>query len=146
MSREVLQIGFREIGGTRIVRLTGELDSYTRDRLDAISETWIQDAKRVVLNLDDLEYIDSAGLSALVWMWVQARDRGGELTISCGNPRIYRILEITGLLKLFTLESNAAAKTAVTSKLQKTVFAPTKGTAADVSGQLGTVHQPRRGS
>jgi anti-anti-sigma factor len=57
------------------------------------------------VNLDELEYIDSSGLSALVRIWMKASESGTQLVLSCGNPRIYRILEITGLLNLFKVVS-----------------------------------------
>lgn len=103
MNREVLHIGVSENDGTRILRLTGELDSYTSGRLAWITETWLKGAERLVVNLDGLEYIDSSGLSALVGIWVKARERGARLAICCGNPRIFRILEITGLVNLFNV-------------------------------------------
>ena len=108
MNREVFHIGLRETDGARVLRLSGELDSFTKDRLTAISDTWLRGVKRFVVNLDELQYIDSSGLSTLVWMWSEAKDRGAQMVISCRNPRIYRILEITGLLNLFTLETPAS--------------------------------------
>lgn len=104
MNREVLHIGVSENGGTRVLRLTGELDSYTSDRLTGISKTWIPGARKVIVNLDKLEHIDSSGLSALVGMWVKARDARARMVVSCQNPRIHRILEITGLLNLFNVD------------------------------------------
>ena len=108
MNREVFHIGLRETDGARVLRLSGELDSFTKDRLTAISDTWIRGVKRLVVNLDELQYIDSAGLSTLVWMWAEAKKNGTQMVISCANPRIYRIFEITGLLNLFTLEPPAS--------------------------------------
>ncbi len=101
MNKEVLHIGIRESGTTRVLKLTGELDSYTSDRLRSISETWIPGARKVVVNLDKLDYIDSSGLAALVGMWVRARDNGVELVLTCRNRRVNKIMEITGLSKLF---------------------------------------------
>ena len=103
MNGEVLQIGVSEIAGARVLRLTGDLDSYTSDRLSTISKAWISGAKKIIVNLDGLEYIDSSGLSALVGIWVRARESGVQMVVSCQNPRIHRVLEITGLLNLFTL-------------------------------------------
>jgi anti-anti-sigma factor len=104
MDTEVLHIGVSECGMTRMLRLTGELDSYTSGQLTSISQTWIPGARKVVINLDDLEYIDSAGLSSLVRMWLDAKNNGTQLVIHCRNPRIHRIFEITGLLKLFDVD------------------------------------------
>ncbi|HUV05286.1 MAG TPA: STAS domain-containing protein [Armatimonadota bacterium] len=103
MNREVLDIGVSEIAGARVLRLTGDLDSYTSDRLAAVSKTWVAGAKKIIVDLDALEYVDSAGLSALVGVWVRARESGAQMVVSCRNPRIHRVLEITGLLNLFTL-------------------------------------------
>lgn len=108
MNREVLHIGVSENGGARVLRLTGELDSYTSDRLTSISKTWIQGAKKVVVSLDGLEYVDSTGLTALVGMWVEVTGRGAQMILSCRNPRIHRVLEITGLLNLFDVDSAVA--------------------------------------
>jgi anti-anti-sigma regulatory factor len=72
-----------------------------------MSHKWIDGADRVILNLDDLKYIDSAGLSALIWIWMEAKGHDAELLVQCNNRRIHRVLEITGLLKLFTVESPA---------------------------------------
>jgi len=90
---------------TRVIRLTGELDTFSCQRLSRLSRSWLRGSRKVVVNLDALEYIDSSGLSSLVGMWVDAKDIGVQMIISCNNPRIHRILEITGLLKFFTLES-----------------------------------------
>lgn len=112
MNREDLHILISESAGTRVLRLTGELDAYTSGRLLEFTKTWIDGAKRLVVNLDELEYIDSSGLSALVRIWMAVRDNGAYLAISCQNPRIYRILEITGLLNLFNIiENNPESKT-----------------------------------
>ena len=102
MNEEVLHIEIRESGTTRVLKLTGELDSYTSDRLRSICETWMPGARKVVVNLDRLDYIDSSGLAALVGMWVRARDTGVELALTCRNRRINQIMEITGLSRLFT--------------------------------------------
>lgn len=103
MGSEVLQIGISEIGGTHVLRLTGELDSYTSPRLGAAAEKLFQTAKKVLVNLDALEFIDSSGLAALVGLWVDAKERGIPFLLSCRNPRVHRVLEITGLLNLFTI-------------------------------------------
>ena len=109
MNGEVLHIGMSETGGTWVLRLTGELDSYTSDRLTGIAKTWASGGKKIVIDLDGLEHIDSSGLAALVGMWVKARDSHTLMVILCHSPRIRRIMEITGLLNLFSF-AEAEAK------------------------------------
>jgi anti-sigma B factor antagonist len=103
MESDVLHIGVSEIGDTRVVRLVGDLDSYTSNRLRSISEKWIPGAKKVIVNLDGLEYIDSSGLSALVGVSEVARKNGVLMLLSCHNSRIYRVLELTGLVNFFSV-------------------------------------------
>lgn len=113
MNREVLHIGVKDKGTTRVLSLTGELDSFTSDRLKSISETWIPGSRRLIVNLDKLDYIDSSGLAALVRIWVMARENGVQMVLKCRNGRILRILEITGLSNLFVLDG--AKKRSATS-------------------------------
>jgi len=106
MEDEVLRIGITENGDTCVLRLSGELDSYTSDRLSGFPLTWTLNVRKIIVNLDGLEYIDSSGLTVLVGMWVKAMEHGIRLIISCRNPRINRIFEITGLLNLFRIDSS----------------------------------------
>lgn len=105
MNRELLRIGMSEFAGTKLIRLTGELDSYTSDRLSTIPETWSAGLRKIIVNLDGLESIDSTGLSALVGIWVKAMEVGAQMVLSCHKPRIHKILRITGLLNLFNINS-----------------------------------------
>ena len=131
MIKEVLQIAVSESGGARILRLTGDLDSYTSERLTNVARSWIRGAKKIVVNLDGLQYIDSSGLSSLVGIWVESKGHGALMTISCQNPRIYRVLEITGLLKLFCIDQSDP----VPAVPQKTIYrqAQVSPTAASLS-------------
>jgi stage II sporulation protein AA (anti-sigma F factor antagonist) len=106
MEDEVLRIGISESDNTCVLRLSGELDSYTSERLSSLPLTWTFGLKKIIVNLDGLEYIDSSGLTVLVGMWVKAMEHGIRLIITCRNPRINRIFEITGLLNLFRMDSS----------------------------------------
>lgn len=108
MGADVLHIGLSEVGGIRVLSLRGDLDAYTSSRLTTLSKTWISEAKEIVVSLDGLEYIDSSGLSALVGMAVVARENGVRMSVSCCNPRIYRVLELTGLINFFSMVGKAS--------------------------------------
>lgn len=148
MNREVLRIGMKEKGSTRIIRLSGELDSYTSHRLRGISEAWIPGAGRVIVNLDRLEYVDSSGLAALVRMWVTARNSGVEMVFACRNHRIRRILEITGLSNLFGTSVQAAKSAYVSAVNPAVVQSPTAlETIPGISSPVTSIRSsPRDGS
>ncbi len=100
---DVLKIGVLDNAGTTVLKLSGDLDSFTSPRLSKYGKGWLRKSKNLIVNLDDLEYIDSTGLSALVAMWVNAKEQGVSMVISCRSQRIYRVFEITGLMNLFTI-------------------------------------------
>ena len=96
--------------GRVLVAVDGELDLATapelRDVLVALSE---DGDKEVTLDLTGLEFIDSTGLSVLVMTFTRARAAGGSLVIRNPSQSVTRILEITGLVSVFTIEHEDAA-------------------------------------
>lgn len=67
----------------------------------------------VVLQLDQVEFVDSSGLGAMVRLMQSARSKGGDLKLSGVPPKIRKTLEMTGLLSQFeTYESVEEAITA----------------------------------
>lgn len=100
-----LQIADERTGDITIVRLTGQLVAEEdalgfRTHLDAL----IHDgARRFVINLQGLSYIDSCGVGSLVAKFVSVKQLGGHLKLCCGNSRVLRILTITGLLAVFEI-------------------------------------------
>jgi len=67
----------------------------------------------VVLQLDQVEFVDSSGLGALVRLMQSARSKGGDLKLSGVPPKIRKTLEMTNLLSQFeTYESVEEAITA----------------------------------
>ena len=104
-----LQINSQVISGIPIVSLGGELDSYSAARVSQVLDTLI-DAHEpsVLIDVVDLEYIDSAGLGVLVGALKQVGDRAGTLALIGPTADVRRVLHITGLDKLFTIYGNEA--------------------------------------
>ncbi|MFZ3341237.1 MAG: STAS domain-containing protein, partial [Terriglobales bacterium] len=57
----------------------------------------------VVLQLDQVDFVDSSGLGALVRLMQTARAKGGDLKLSGVCPRTLKTLEMTGLVKQFEI-------------------------------------------
>jgi anti-sigma B factor antagonist len=98
---------------TYALDLEGEVDVYTAPQLkQALLERTEQGAGRVVVNLANVEYIDSTGLSALINGHTALLQTGGVLFVVSPRPRIARLLALTGLasrLSVYPNESEALA-------------------------------------
>jgi anti-sigma B factor antagonist len=85
------------------VKIAGELDLYTapdvRDELAALPA----EARRVAVDLTELTFVDSAGIAALLVAARRLRARGGVMTLVVEDPRVLRVLEVSGLDRYFAI-------------------------------------------
>lgn len=87
-----------------IIDLQGEIDVYTAPQLkQQILDMLDKGVIHIIVNLADVEYLDSAALGVLIGGLKRLRERNGTLDIICPNTRIKRIFEITGLDKIFDI-------------------------------------------
>lgn len=84
-----------------IVRCTGKITSSTSDEFRTTVRELIPGTKRLVLDLTDVKHMDSAGLGALVGVWITAKRAGCELRLINLNKRIRDLFRITNLGKVF---------------------------------------------
>lgn len=91
--------------GTTIVRIRGEVDLYTAPKLRERLDEAVQGSKpEIVVDLGNLDFIDSTGLGVLVGALKQARAAGGDVSLRNPSRSTHKILEIAGLTELFTVE------------------------------------------
>ena len=87
----------REPGGTAIITVTGEVDIATvaglRDRLFTLADT----SRSVIVDLDQVSFIDAAGLGALVGAARRADIHGASLQVVCGQPQTRELFRLAGL-------------------------------------------------
>ena len=60
-------------------------------------------SKRIILNLEDLAYMDSSGLSTLISSFVSVRNNCGELKLLRLSPRVSDLMQITKLSTVFEI-------------------------------------------
>lgn len=86
------------------ISLAGEVDVYTspqlKQRLVAAIDGGCLD---VVVNLQELEFIDSSGLGVLVSSLRRVKEQGGTMRLVCSKESILKIFRITGLDKVFPI-------------------------------------------
>lgn len=103
---EPLKVEVDESGDTPVVRVVGELDIYTAPRLrEALLGVVGRHRGSVVVDLTDLEFIDSTGLGVLVSAVKRVRAfDGASVVLSAPSPAVMRVLDVTGLTKVFRIE------------------------------------------
>jgi len=68
---------------------------------DTIRKVLDEGSRKVLLNLEDVSYIDSAGIERLVLAWVTAQNVGGSLKLLNLTKKVHDLLHITRLISLF---------------------------------------------
>ena len=105
-----------EYGGAAVLVLRGEIDIATAPQFrQAMVEAADRVGAVVVVDLDQVEFIDSTGLGVLVGGLKRARTSGGDLVLVCTQPRILRLLEVTRLDRALDVYESVAAAAAATA-------------------------------
>jgi anti-sigma B factor antagonist len=89
-------------GDTATVKCHGKLAMGVCDILTREVRELIPTSKKVVLDLTDLNYMDSLGLGTLVRLYVSAKAGGSCLVLINVGPRIRQLLGVTNLLSVLT--------------------------------------------
>jgi anti-sigma B factor antagonist len=96
-----------ERNGFAVLSVHGEVDVYTapqfRERLIQLVD---QGQRRIVVDLEGVEFLDSTGLGVLVGGLKRVRSHDGDLALVCTQRRILKVLEITGLTKVFSIHDS----------------------------------------
>jgi len=92
-----------------LVVLRGDLDVATAPDLRKCLVEIIDEGARIVIDLETVGFLDSAGLGILVGGLKRARTAGGELELICSGHAVLKPLEITGLDRVFTIHSGRDA-------------------------------------
>ncbi|WP_236718566.1 STAS domain-containing protein [Actinoplanes sp. TFC3] len=87
-----------------VLRLTGELDSDTANRLhDLLASLLERPVPRIVVDLSDVKFCDSVGLSAFITAKQVISARGGWLSFAGSNPFLTGLLDTVGLSRYFAI-------------------------------------------
>ena len=100
-------------GPVSIVTVSGRVDSETAPRLDdALAPLAAGANSKVVLDLQGVDYISSAGLRSIVKAAQAAQKSGGELRLAAVSDAVEVVLRTVGMLQMFKLytTSGEAAK------------------------------------
>ena len=83
---------------TCTIRLSGELDLGNSEQLDAaLLEAEASDASRILLDVDELRFIDSTGLRVILQATRRAERTGGRLRVTRGKGYVADMFRLTAL-------------------------------------------------
>jgi len=88
-------------GDAAIVRCSGKLLAGSTGILQSEVRGLLPDAKRIVLDLTDLGYMDSSGLGSIIGLYVSVKGAGGRLEVINLSARVRQLFSITNVLSLF---------------------------------------------
>jgi len=96
-------------GDCAVLQVTGEVDAYTAPMLrEQIRELSANGAVHLIVDLGQVDFLDSTGLGALVGGLRRLREAGGSLALVISTPRILRLFQITGLIKALAAQRSVA--------------------------------------
>lgn len=105
-----LTLSTRVVAGRAIVAVGGEIDVYTAPKLrDTITELVADGSYQIVVDMTEVEFLDSTGLGVLVGGLKKVRAHDGALELVCNNDRLLKIFKITGLAKVFVIHDSVDA-------------------------------------
>lgn len=97
---------FEKKGNVLCVRVCGELDHHTSTELKEKTSEIIEreEISHLVLNLDGLTFMDSAGLGMILGRYNQIKDRKGEMIVCSVGDTVGRMFDMSGVFKIIRVE------------------------------------------
>jgi anti-sigma B factor antagonist len=103
-----LKIDTREVGHATILDVQGRivLGEETHALRDAVRGLIAEGKTKIILNLAEVDYIDSSGVGELVGSFTTVRNSGGELKLLNLTQKVQDILHVTKLYTVFDIRDD----------------------------------------
>ncbi len=101
-------ISTREVSHVTIVDVNGRitLGDETMQLRDTIRSLIAEGKKKIVLNLAQVDYIDSSGVGELVSSYTAVRNAGGDLKLLSLTKKVHDVLNVTKLYTVFDIKED----------------------------------------
>ncbi|MHB1447200.1 MAG: STAS domain-containing protein [Acidimicrobiales bacterium] len=111
----MLDIQIDQAPGYIVCRPKGELDAFTVSQFrEALAE--LATSARLVIDLSEVPFIDSAGLGALIGGIRRTREQGGDVSVACNRSTLIRLLRTTGFDRIVTVADSVEEAASVLVK------------------------------
>ena len=99
-----MEVKLAERDGVTVFQVSGEINISTSPDFKKHLEK--QPAKKIIIDLEKVSYIDSSGLATLVEILKKTKLQGGSLALAGMSDKVRSLFEITKLDKLFLVVKN----------------------------------------
>jgi anti-sigma B factor antagonist len=113
-----VKVSTRQLNEVTIVDLSGQikLGAGSATLRETVKDLVGKGQKKILLNLRDINYIDSSGLGELISAYASVRKEGGELKLLHLTKKVQDLMQITKLYTVFhVMDDEAAAMAAFSS-------------------------------
>ena len=109
-----MEIKKRTVGGVQILDCSGKivLGEGTMTVRNTVRDLLAANEKKIVLNLGDVNYVDSSGIGEMVSTYTTVANAGGQLKLLNPTKKIEQLLVITKLLTVFQVFDDEQAAVA----------------------------------
>jgi anti-sigma B factor antagonist len=106
-----LKISTRQVDGVAIVDCNGRITLGEGSVVlrDTVKDLLAKGQKKILLNLGEVNYIDSSGIGELVSAYTTSKNQGGELKLLNLTKKVHDLLQITKLYTVFDVKDDEAA-------------------------------------
>ncbi len=99
-----MNIEMRELKHVSVAKVSGRVDSSTAPELEKSLQNLLDSGRtNIVLDLQETDYMSSAGLRVLVAMQKSVKKNGGGLCLAQPSVRVREVLDLAGLTPVFSL-------------------------------------------
>jgi anti-sigma B factor antagonist len=99
-----MKVDTRFSAGAAIVSVSGEVDMFTSPDLRHELQRLTEDAvPRIVVDLKEVNFMDSSGIATLVQALKEARPFGGKVVLAAPGETVMRVLRLANLTSLFSV-------------------------------------------
>ncbi len=99
----MMKASLRQVGNVSVLDLSGKITIGEGDVVlrDKVHELLDSGKSQILLNLDKISYMDSAGIGELVACYKRAREKGGAVRLLKPQGKVADLLQLTKLEQVF---------------------------------------------
>ena len=100
-----LSIDKRQLDGDIVlIKASGFLDAHTFEEMENVIEDLFRNRVfKIIVRLDRLDYISSAGAGVFIWAHSESQEYGGDVIVLNPTKTVTQVFELLGLTQVFRI-------------------------------------------